>query len=51
MCQTIRQDALANDSEPDDLNEYNNMDMLSEQVNNDDMPLSTRPAVNDVKES
>ena len=40
MSQTIRQDALANDPEPDDLNEYNNMDMLSEQVNNDNMSLS-----------
>lgn len=33
--------------EPDDLNEYNNMDMLSEQVNNDNTPLSIRPAVDD----
>lgn len=36
-------------SEHDDLNEYNNMVTLSERVNNDNMPLSTRPAVDDAK--
>jgi hypothetical protein len=36
-------------SESDDLNEYNNMDTLSERVSNDNMPLNTRPAVDDVK--